>query len=357
MTAQKKKYRKNKNQRRHRSSVSLRNSNVMRTNRRPIFGYAGLFQGIVYKKDEAGNPIESTGRIVAPFNNNLIVNNGLNLLRTGNYVAYCRIGTGTAEPANGNNQLVNQVGATNAAGANNNASGYNLTDKYLWKRFSRRFSAGTISGKNLNEVAMAPAATGGIFCRALLKDGMGVPITIVLLDDEVLDIVYELRMYLPPVDTVVNAVIDGVDSVVTMRRTDNTANLNFWATILEGPLEPNLSYQPNTRYGLMLTALPAASTAFYGGMSGLAGPTITVAPYVADSCQTLVALNFGLTVGNVSPAAAFYMAGSDATDGRWTSPYGFWCYGFAPALNKTATRIAQVNVGVSWGRYVPEPTP
>lgn len=321
----------------------------------PTFGFAGRFQATVHKVDADGNLIKGSGRIVAPFNSNLIVDNGLNLLATSaTPFAYCRIGTGTATPANGDNQLVAQVGATNTGGANNNEYGYNLTDGYLWKRFSRRFAAGTIDGQNLNEVAMAPADTGGIFCRALLKDAFGNPLTIVLLEDEVLDIIYEIRMYLPPVDTVVGTTIDGVPTTVTMRRTNHLDNLEFWASLIgRKAFVPDLSAPGNSRYGLMVTSLPSASLQFSGG--GGAGPSVIVNPYVPGSHQTLVTVNFGLTVGNVSPAAAMYMAGAPTSDARWTSPYGFWAYGFDPALNKTASRIAQVNVGISWGRY--EPTP
>src|SRR5690606_12406658 len=132
------------------------------------------------------------------------------------------------------------------------------------KRVVRRFPAGTIHGQNLSEVAMSDAATRPIFCRALLKDSLGNPLTIVLLEDEVLDIVYELRMYLPPVDTVVEAVIDGAPATVTMRRTANTQALEWWAKLLalrrfQPTTGSNSPFDANSHMGLVRNALPDAT--------------------------------------------------------------------------------------------------
>lgn len=336
-------------------------------------GLAGHFRAIKYKVDSEGNVLENTAVEVMPAKSNLIVDNGLDMLATiGGVLTYCRIGTGTAEPDVDDNQLQNQVGSTNTAGTGDFQYGVNLTDGYLYKRVSRRFAAGTIHGQNLSEVAMSNAATGPIFCRALLKDVMGNPLVIVLLDDEVLDIVYELRMYLPPVDTVVEAVVDGVDTDVTMRRTTNTDALEWWAKILAvRPFQPYTAgtdspFYTNTQMGRVVNALPNAtdinaSTPNVTGSGPGTGqiPSAVIPAYVPGSYVATWTMNWGLTQGNVSPAAAVGVGGaiknSSSTDYRWAWAGGMYYYGFNPPLNKTATRVMQMNVGVSWGRY--EPTP
>lgn len=331
-------------------------------------GLAGQFRAIKYKVDSEGNVLENTAVEVMPAKSNLIVDNGLDMLATiGTVLAYCRIGTGTAEPDFNDNQLQNQVGSTNTAGTGDFQYGVNLTDGYIYKRVSRRFPAGTIHGQNLTEVAMSNAATGPIFCRALLKDVMGNPLTIVLLEDEVLDIVYELRMYLPPVDTVVEAVIDGVPTTVTMRRTADTQALEWWAKILAlRSFQPysggsDSPFSSNTQMGRVASALPDATDIDRNtpNITGAQIPSATIPAYVPGSYTATWTMNWGLTQGNVSPAAAVGVSGAIkdtiSTDYRWTWAGGMYYYGFDPPLNKTASRVMQMNVGVSWGRY--EPTP
>lgn len=336
-------------------------------------GLAGHFRAVKYKVDSEGNVLENTAVEVMPAKSNLIVNSGLDMLATVDTpLAYCRIGTGTAEPTVSDTQLQNQVGATNTTGTGDFQYGVNLTDNYIYKRVTRRFPAGTIHGKNLSEVAMSNAATGPIFCRALLKDAMGNPLTIVLLEDEVLDIVYELRMYLPPVDTVVETVIDGAPATVTMRRTNNTDALTWWAKILAlrrfqpystGNESP---FYSNTQMGRVADALPDATNInsslpkIFGSGPGTGQiPTPVIPAYVPGSYTVTWTMNWGLTQGNVSPAAAVGVSGtinnSTSTDYRWSWGGGIYYYGFDPPLNKTPTRVMQINVGISWGRY--EPTP
>lgn len=336
-------------------------------------GLAGHFRAIKYKVDSEGNVLENTAVEVMPAKSNLIVNSGLDMLATSDTpLAYCRIGTGTAEPTVSDTQLQNQVGATSTTGTGDFQYGVNLTDNYIYKRVTRRFPAGTIHGQNLSEVAMSNAASGPIFCRALLKDSMGNPLTIVLLEDEVLDIVYELRMYLPPVDTVVEAVIDGVPTTVTMRRTANTQTLEWWAKLLaRRRFQPYSSgsdspFYTNTHMGQVLNALPDAAN-INSLMSTISGsgpgtgqiPSVVIPAYVPGSYTVTWTMNWGLTQGNVSPAAAVGVCGAidppNSTDYRWTWGGGMYFYGFDPPLNKTASRVMQITVGISWGRY--EPTP
>lgn len=197
------------------------------------FGLAGLYQLEKLKVDADGNDLPGTRQVLLPWFANLITDIGMNLLGSANSaqdnLAYCRIGVGNANPAYTDTALVSQTGYTNTVGSGG-ASGLSVDGTYIYRRVSNRFAAGTISGVNLAEVGMSYAGTGNnLFSRSLLKDISGNPTTITLLPDEVLDVIYELRQYLPPQDIVVNTIIDGAPATVTIRRATQTQQVNNWA--------------------------------------------------------------------------------------------------------------------------------
>lgn len=330
-------------------------------------GFAGRFKAVIHKADADGNPIKGTGRVVAPFSKNMITDSGLDSLATGGgQLAYCRIGIGTAAPSAADLALVNQVGITNTAGTGDMQLGFDRTNKYVWKRVSRRFAAGTIHGKNLTEVAMSAGTTGNIFCRALLKDGLGNPISISLLEDEVLDIIYEIRLYLPFQDTVVEAVVDGAPCTITMRQHTPDDVLLWQAKMLglKGIYEGDTIHF-NACWGASAAAQPLATAAppTVSSQHGSSGtPAATWAAYVPGSYTRTLTLNHGLTLANIAGGIGAMMiggapqggTGAVSTDYRWCSLWMGWSYGFNPKLNKTASRVSQVTVGIQWGRHDPE---
>lgn len=325
------------------------------------FGFSGMYQIEKFRVDADGIEITGTRKIILPWFDNLITDIGMNLLGSAgssqDNLAYCRIGTGNATPTNSDQALISQTGATNTVGTGG-ATGLSIDGSYIYRRVSRRFSAGTISGVNLAEVGMSYTNTGNnIFSRSLLKDLSGNPTTITLLPDEVLDVIYELRQYLPAQDIVVNTTIDGAPATVTMRRSTNTQQVNNWAVRVGFSIHPDClgteqGYPTYCEFDGLENAI-AASTGWANG-SGANKATKATNAYVANSFRRSVTLTFPLTVANYPTGIGFVTIGTQGgTDNRTACAFGPWGLIFNPKLNKTNARIATVDFGVSWARYAP----
>lgn len=322
-------------------------------------GLAAYYQFEAFKVDEDGSEVPNSRRIVLPWFKNLITDLGMDYLGnapSSRYnLTYCRLGTGNAAAANGDQSLYAQVAATSTAGLGA-ASGLSVAGDYVYNRVSRRFAAGTASGVNLAEVGMSYTNTGNtLFSRSLLKDGSGNPTTISLQPDEVLDVVYELRVYLPAQDIVVNTTIDGVATTVTIRRSTNTTQVNWWAQALGYTFIPysrgdEQGYLGFTGYDAYENSIAAATG--WGGGNNTTEAVRTLLAYVAGSYTTKVKLDFGLTVGNYPTGIGFITCGTVGLfgDSRFNCSYGPFGYIINPKMNKTSARTATVTLGLTWAR-------
>lgn len=323
------------------------------------FGFAGKYQLEKLKVDADGNDLPGTRQVLLPWFANLITDIGMNLLGSAgsaqDNLAYCRIGVGNTNPAYTDQALVSQTGYTNTVGSGG-ASGLSADGTYIYRRVSKRFAAGTISGVNLAEVGMSYAGTGNnLFSRSLLKDISGNPTTITLLPDEVLDVIYELRQYLPPQDIVVETAIDGAPATVTIRRSTQTQQVNNWAAYVGYSIHPDGgagAYPTYAEYDGLEAPIAAATGWSNSGLTYKA--TKVTNNYVANSYQRTVTLTFPLTVANYSTGLGFITIGTGSlNDTRAYNAFGPWGLIFNPKLNKTVSRIATVTFGVSWARYTP----
>ena len=316
---------------------------------------AGRYQLEIGKLDADGNEVPGSRRVAVPWFDNLITDAGSDYLGSTGHdnLAMCRIGTGNTAPTNADTSLVAQVGTGTTTVGIGSANGYDGTGNYLYRRVSRRFNPGTVNGVNLAEVGMAASNAVNLFSRSLIKDTGGTPTTITLAADEYLDVLYELRLYLPANDATTVATIDGVSTTVTIRYSTHANALDSWAALLGKMMAPDLSAPSNTAYGRAVSAFPAASVEFgLQGSSSDNGAT-TIATYVPGSYTTTVTTVFGPAVANLTGGIqCMLMAGDDGgvSDLRWKSPYGWWAYDFSTKLNKTSTRKATVTVSVTWGR-------
>lgn len=164
-------------------------------------GLAGFFQIEKCKVDSTGNPIESTRVIAAPWQKNLILNQGLNLFfgTSVTFTQYCRVGSGSATPANTDTALQSQIASSSTIQASVTGTQNSTSPYYGWLRKTYRFVAGIATG-NISEVGIGGGTTTNLFSRALILDGLGAPTTITILSDEVLDVIYEVRSYVPVSD-------------------------------------------------------------------------------------------------------------------------------------------------------------
>lgn len=271
--------------------------------------HTGHYTLVARKFNASGREVYA--RRVADFSN-IIVDTGLNGLALasnlitsstsnayGGTFAYCKVGAGATPPTSSDTALTAFIAATNAAATTQASSSVTRgvvanspTDTYNWVRIVWRFATGTAAG-NLTEVAMAAGsgATGNLFSRALILDANGQPTTVVILADEVLDVVYELRSYRDFVETSVPFVLNGENYVATIKPGDYNT---FRA---DNSLNSSLTAQPYSTFTMPTTATQTTSPG-----TTISGTIFTnAATYVQGSYKLTYRFTAGLNSFN-SPA-------------------------------------------------------
>lgn len=285
--------------------------------------------------------LDGSQRVLADWFENLILDTGLNRMGTGGVFGWCQVGSGNTAPAVSDTALQSRVAGTNTL--QSTASGSAASAPwYGWVRHVWRFGVGAAAG-NLSEVGVGWATTGSLFSRALIKDLVGDPTTITVLSDEVLDVTYEIRLYAPTVDQVVDVVIGGVTYSTTVRAA--VANGTQW-------YPANLQNWGSTPSGGTYPA-PAAYTSNIGtitqGPSGTAGAaqSVSVAAYANNSYERVFDAFFNLDYGNlVGGIKSMFIT----TGNNWAG--AFQCQ-FSANIPKDATKVLHFKYAISWARYTP----
>ncbi len=323
------------------------------------FEFGGKYKFQTCKVDENGNDIEETRQDITGWFNNIITDGGLDLFGTTPPIStfiQCRVGSGSATPTAADTGLVAQVATTTTQQAlTNGVSGSSPYYGYIRKTF--RFSIGSAAG-NLSEVGIF-GGSGNNTCisRALILDGLGDPTTITILSDEVLDVIYEFRVYAPEIDVSYGPVnISGTDYSGTIR----AANVN----------NPNITYSGQARpsgawgntggwgniYGMFYgvppygVKLPVFSTQTLGSITGnISGteyyPTsVTPSSYTSGSYYRNHEILYDLNQGNISGGIGSMVVGT---------VFGTFQMSFTPKIDKDVTKRLKLNIRVSWGRYTP----
>ena len=271
---------------------------------------------------------------------NLILDAGLERMGTGSYLDVCRVGSGTSLPTALQTQLDAKIASTSTK--QTQPQGVQATPPYYgWKRITFRFAAGTVTG-NLSEVGVGwgnITTDNFLFSRALILDGGGSPTTINVLADEVLDVIYELRLYPPLTDTTIVGLNLGLSTHDVTVRACRVTNAIYWAEGLGRAVS----------FGI--AGFTSAATAYNGGIgaitaspSGSGGSgTFANSPYVANSREKRGVLTYNPSQANL---AGGILAIESPTE------IGTYQFGFSPAIAKDATRVLKLDLKVSWSRYV-----
>lgn len=273
-------------------------------------GIAGYFKIEVLNTDANGVAIESSRRIAANWQKNLITNNGLDLLcGTNNTLnTYCQVGSGSATPANGDTALQSRIASSstqqaNSAGTNNSVSPY-----YGFVQRTYRFVAGVATG-NISELGIGPASTGNLFSRALVLDGLGAPTTITLLSDEVLDVVYQLRCYAPSADvtgTLTLGTAGGSYDFTARPIGFNSTTSTLWNGNQTGDLYSLGGLQSNNFYTAETNSLSAQTATYQTGTTanGMSAAG-TLATYTTGNFYRDLTLVVDLNYGNFGLGMGF----------------------------------------------------
>lgn len=271
---------------------------------------------------------------------NIITNGGLNRIGTvADYLAACRVGSGSSTPAATDTNLQSHVAGTSTVFSSNNAAQAS-PPYYASHTRVYRFATGVAAG-NLQEIGIATQAanaSGILFSRALILDGSGNPTTITVLSDEVLDCTYQCRLY-PPLGDVNGTVnIGGVDIDYTCRAMAVT-DFSFWCL----PAHAGSGGLNSARFGDgaigTITGSPTGSSALLNAAaSAYADGTLTR--------QTTVTA--GLTEANFAGGIDWAWACFGSPGGN--SALGTTQVGFSPAIAKDNTKTLSLVFENTWAR-------
>lgn len=287
---------------------------------------AGLFRLIVRRPD-------GSIRVDTDWFTNMIVNQGLDKQMdsggSADLLSMCRVGSGSTPPAATDTSLVSQVATTTTI----NASVFGTVTSspwYAWKRKTFRFATGVAAG-NLTEVGISSNQAGNpLISRALIVDGGGSPITITVLSDETLDVVYEYRVYPLQADLPFNVTISAVNYSCVCRASSlgdvNALARNVGLAFTFG----NDQFGNGHRW--------SAYTGALGPITGVPGGTAqtngidpsSASAYVTGTFTRSITVNWSLNNGNLAGGIAAVQI---------PMSIGWYQVSFSPVIPKDNTKI------------------
>ncbi len=272
---------------------------------------------------------------------NLILNSGLNLIATSYpYIDHCFVGMGNTPPTVDDTNLVSFVQSTNYKTSQVDGVA-SSAPYYSYRRTVFRFHAGTVTG-NLSEIGVGIiyGNVRRLFCRALIKDSFGNPTTITLLPDEVLEVTYELRHYMPTVDTTGTITLAGNIGGV-YEYTLRPAKVTTHSIFAQDGWSANVTYtyheyrHTHARAGGIgtITGEPAGTN--YSATSSSAKE------YLVDTHSTEITYTFGVDQGNVPGGikSITFIMGT-----------GLYQVEFTPAIPKSNMDSLSLTFSNSWAR-------
>lgn len=278
---------------------------------------------------------------------NIITNQGLD--RMGNnahYATYCQVGTGTTPPAATDTALVAPVGAggsvTSTGGGN--AQGIVIgPPRYAYDRRVHRLAAGVGTG-NLAELGIGWAAGTGatLYNRALILDGSGNPITITKLADEILDVTYELRTYIPTSDITGTIVISGnsYDYIIRAAEADQIK------PAFDAGWGPQVSSGTIYQWSSVILAANQGNAAFTGNINTIDGQPGTAAGVTCSPSSS------AYTPGTLERVIkhTYGLGGSPIRSILYSFGWGSYQIQFDPVIPKGAGNSFEVEFIHSWAR-------
>lgn len=278
---------------------------------------------------------------------NLILNSGLNrFMVNSDLITGCILGSSSTVPVVSATTMTNILGSsTTLQGIVTGASNTTVLPYYTSVYWTYRFLEGVATG-NIAQVAMAYGSINtttntysGLFSLALVKDSNGIPITITKLADEVLDVTYTLRIYVPELDITGVTDISGVAYNYTVR----AAQAASWSVYYTSPIVYEVAACTGT-----IGSLSSAPSG-YSGYPNHSSSTLSA--YVTDSFTRDIAVLWDLNAGNIGGIRSVYLSlgkpgyaktvrfqveYSNATDGT--------------AIPKDATKRLTLKYRFTWGR-------
>lgn len=266
---------------------------------------------------------------------NLVTDAGLNRIGTGTWMTHCYVGTSNIPPSVNDVAMSELLAITsNIIGSTYGARG--IEPYYGYRLVTYNFAVGTATG-NIAEVGVG--WLGGVFSHALTVDVFGDPTTITVLEDEELEVTYEVRIYPPLTDTVYTTTLAGVSTECTARAANVTSGSQYaWG--LQGAALV-ISSNSTVNSPLVYSDTISAITSSPGGTTGASTSRGTGA-YVNNSYQQVLTAQWPMANGN-------FTEGIKSVSFN-TNGFGVYQIGFDPPIMKTNIDALSMGFLISWGR-------
>ncbi len=300
-------------------------------------GLQGRYKFIATKED-------GSQRVLSDWQDNLILDGGLDRIGVGSSWDRCQVGTGSTAPANGQTALSSLLASTTSVTAQT-AGTNSPTNTYAWARRTYRFDLGAAAG-NLAEVGVG--WSGGLFSRALIKDELGNPTTITVLSDEYLDVIYEIRAYPVMTDSPFVVNINGTNHTFTVRParlTGDQTSVGDWPWDLAQMMSAGVVGTGTVALGMSAYG----SGASLGAVTDIIGGTQVVSSssssgsyrssYANGSHLRECRMTFGLGAGSV-PFGGFFI----------NTYAGTYQMTVSPTIPKDSTKVFTLDFTLSWAR-------
>lgn len=311
-------------------------------------GVAGRYKLVATKLD-------GRTRVVADWFENLILENGLHqaVIQPHGYLGACSVGTSSVEPNINQTTLGLRIATTTTIYST--VGGAQSTPPYFgWMRRTFRFATGTAAG-TLAEVGVGWSADG-MFSRSLIKDSNGNPTTITILSDEILDVIYELRLYAPTNDTVGEVIGNGTTYTITARPYRVNSNLHWGydtsssytqhrientIRLFNNVNDSGLWVDPRTTLGTVLETISAT----YIHPTIPANNMTVVNNTYNNNKRVSTTYNLSVTAGNVSGGIGYIQLKTPGT--------GAYQLLISPNIMKTNEHTLSLTFELQFDRYTP----
>lgn len=172
---------------------------------------------------QAVNRFSGRERWLTDWVRNTILTSGRNQMSTlTQWMTHGQVGTNNTAPNAAQTALLGHVAGTSVIHLNE--TGAESSAPYFgWRRITYEFPVGATAA-NLNEAGCGWGASGSTLAsRVLIVDGMGTPITVTPLSDEILRLMYEMQYHPPASDVNGTIVLDGQTYDTIVRASEVTS--------------------------------------------------------------------------------------------------------------------------------------
>jgi hypothetical protein len=284
---------------------------------------------------------------------NLITDAGLNRLGVGATVNRCQVGSGTNPPQITDTAIQTLV-ATSVYRRNLAAPytyfSYDAAARFQTYTCTFRFDLGVAVGV-LSEIAMGWSETpAGIWCRSLIKDGGGNPITLTVLADEILDVYYTVKIQYPAADGTGMVNVNGTDYAWASRPANIGSSNENWGRIFGQAMGGPVSTTPGdwvlgyTYYGYTGAMGAVTSTPSTGNL-GSNSKQMADAYVLGSFSRTLTCImQLDDCVGSIRSILIY------AREYYYNSTVFYWQIEFSPPIVKSDKQELRMKITLSWGR-------